>query len=282
MKQLDLGALGGELLLFGGPYSNYQATQALKAQAEQLQIPPSNIICTGDIVAYCSQPNETIELLREWGVHIVMGNCEESLGWNANDCGCGFEEGSACDTLSNDWYAFAVRHVKQIYKEWMRTLPSTIYFNFLGKRFAVLHGGVEQINQFIFPSTKTELKKQQITGLGVDGVIGGHSGLPFTQIIDNKLWHNPGVIGMPANDGTNQTWYSRWQPREGNIKIKHCHLQYDASGAKQHMVESGLDNGYTNALMSGLWPSMDVLPETERRQQGKTINEMEIVYHSPT
>ena len=36
----------------------------------------------------------------------------------------------------------------------------------------------------------------------LDGVIGGHCGLPFTKVVGDRLWHNPGAIGMPANDGT--------------------------------------------------------------------------------
>ena len=87
MTHLNLGILEGPLLLFGGPYSNLQATRALKGHAERLGIPPSHIICTGDAVAYFAKPNETVELLREWGVNVLMGNCEESLGWVSDDCG---------------------------------------------------------------------------------------------------------------------------------------------------------------------------------------------------
>ena len=41
-----------------------------------------------------------------------------------------------------------------------------------------------------------------LTGDPIDAIIGGHSGLPFTQTLGSRLWHNPGAIGMPANDGT--------------------------------------------------------------------------------
>ena len=36
------------LLVFGGPYSNLEATQAMRQRAEALSIPPGNVICTGD------------------------------------------------------------------------------------------------------------------------------------------------------------------------------------------------------------------------------------------
>ncbi|WP_246590245.1 metallophosphoesterase family protein [Marinobacterium ramblicola] len=104
---LDLGPIDGPILLFDGPYSNLAATRAMREVAERLQIPPEQCICTGDIVAYCGEPSETLELIRDWNLLVVMGNCEESLAQSALDCGCGFEQGSACSLLSDDWYRFS-------------------------------------------------------------------------------------------------------------------------------------------------------------------------------
>ena len=116
----NLGELHGTLMLFGGPYSNLQATQALRAEAERRCIPPANVICTGDVVAYCAQPNETIAELRDWGIPVVMGNCEESIGAGAGDCGCGFQPGTACDLLSATWYNFTLGVVESDHQQWMR------------------------------------------------------------------------------------------------------------------------------------------------------------------
>ena len=40
------------VLVFGGPYSNLRALAALRQRADELGIPPSHSICTGDVVAY--------------------------------------------------------------------------------------------------------------------------------------------------------------------------------------------------------------------------------------
>ena len=48
----DLGPLQGPVLIFGGPYSNLLATQAMREAAASLNIPGENVICTGDVVAY--------------------------------------------------------------------------------------------------------------------------------------------------------------------------------------------------------------------------------------
>ena len=49
----DLGHLDGEVLIFGGCYSNLPATRALLDEVDTRRIPPSNVICTGDVVGYC-------------------------------------------------------------------------------------------------------------------------------------------------------------------------------------------------------------------------------------
>ena len=128
-----LGELNGPILVFGGPYSNLQATQAIKAVAEERNIPPAQVFCTGDTVAYCGEPFETVDLIREWGVHVVKGNCEESLATDAPDCGCGFEEGTTCSLLSVDWYRFARRQVSTEQKQWMEQLPSRITLSCAGR-----------------------------------------------------------------------------------------------------------------------------------------------------
>jgi predicted phosphodiesterase len=270
---LELGQLRGTLLFFGGPYSNLQATQALKSVADHLAIPASNVICTGDTVAYCAQPNETVELLQDWGGTVVMGNCEESLGFGAGDCGCGFEPGSACNALAEKWYRYADRHILTPHRQWMRGLPRMVKFKFLRKQFAVIHGGVKKINQFTFCSTSTEDKWREIQAAGVDGIIGGHCGLPFTQQFRDKVWHNPGVIGLPANDGTSRVWYSLWSEVEGKIKIEHRSMNYDAGLTRTKMLNAGLDEGYADTLRTGLWPSVDVLPQVEKTRQARALSE---------
>jgi hypothetical protein len=116
---LDLGS--APVLALGGPYSNLQA---LRARAAALGVSPSRVICTGDVVAYCAEPEETIAAIRDWGCHVVAGNCEQQLALGADDCGCGFVQGSACDSLSKGWYAFAAARISSANRASMAQLPN--------------------------------------------------------------------------------------------------------------------------------------------------------------
>jgi predicted phosphodiesterase len=256
------------LLIFGGCYSNLEATRTVLGIAERLGFDPCDVVCTGDVVAYCADPQATVDLIRASGIHAIMGNCEEALAVGADDCGCGFEEGSICNQLSAQWYKFAAAHLDDDARRWMGGLPRRLLIEMCDRRLAVIHGGSQQINRFIFQSTPISVKRQEFRWLECDGVIAGHCGLPFTQRVDGLLWHNAGAIGMPANDGTRRTWYSILRPMAHGIVVEPRPLTYSADEASAKMRARGLTGGYDGALLSGIWPSSDVLPPRERGRQG--------------
>lgn len=272
MNEYSFATIDGPVLIFGGNYSNLEATRAVLEESRRLGIDSGNVVCTGDVIAYCADPLATVEVMRRSGVRVVMGNCEESLGVNSDNCGCGFEKGSPCDLLAVEWYAFASRMLGDDARAWMRTLPRRLHLDIGGRRLAVIHGGARSISRYIFASTPPDIKRGEIELTGCDGVLGGHCGLPFTEIVDGRLWHNAGAIGMPANDGTSRTWYSTIVPSNGILRIEHHALDYDFATAAKKMRQAGLSERYALALQDGLWPTCEVLPEAERAGRGKPLS----------
>lgn len=263
--------MDGPVLVFGGPYSNLEATQAVLAAARTRGIPPRHIVCTGDIVAYGADAQATLATVRASGIWAIMGNCEESLGSGAGDCGCGYTEGSACDRMAADWYAHAERSLDGEARRWMAALPRRLDIELGGRRLAVVHGSVRQINRFVFASTPAAVKREELVAAGCDGVIAGHCGVPFTDIVDDRLWHNAGAVGMPANDGTPRVWFSILTADADGITVEHQALDYDHDAAAAKMRAAHLPEGYAAALESGLWPSCDVLPAAELAARGVAL-----------
>jgi len=263
---MDLGELKGDVLLFGGPYSNLQASQALMDWADRTGIARSHRICTGDLVAYCADPVATVALMRARGGPVIAGNCEQQLAAAAPDCGCGFEQGSTCALLAKDWYAFANAEIEPEQRAYMAALPTRLVFRHMNRRYAVIHGGAGDISRFLWPTDRDEVFRQEIKllqkDLGViDGVICGHSGLAFQRRIDGVDWINAGVIGLPPHDGSPETRFAVLGA--GGLRFER--LNYDAATAAAAMRAAGLVQGYDRALLSGHWPSEDVLPMALRR-----------------
>lgn len=268
----DLGELDGPILIFGGPYSNLAATRAIRQVARRHRLAAEQVICSGDLLAYCAEPRQTLALIREWGINSVMGNCEEALARAAPDCGCGFDRRSTCASLSAQWYDFARRQVGEEERAWMAALPRMIRFRLAGRSFLLVHGGIERINQFVFAATDAGEKQRQLAAAGVDVIIGGHCGLPFGQVLENGAWLNAGVIGLPANDGTPDGWYLLLDELAGGVRARWQRLRYPAAQSRAAMDAIGLSPAYAGALSNGLWPSEDILPAAERAQRGRTLH----------
>ncbi len=261
----------GPVLVFGGCYSNREATEALLAEAERLGIPPARMICTGDVVAYGADPQAVVDLMRAAGIATVMGNCEEQLAAGAEDCGCGFTPGSQCERLSAAWFTYASAHVDDAARRWMAGLPRRLDLVIGGHRLAVVHGAPSRINRFVFASHPDADLAREIAATGTEGVIGGHCGVPFTRVIADRLWHNAGVIGLPANDGTPRGWFSLLTPGRDGLEIRHLPLAYDHRRAAAAMRRAGLPEDYAETLESGIWPNVDILPPAEQAMSGAAL-----------
>ncbi len=271
-KVTALGPKHGKMLIFGGIYSNLQALEALIAQSKVLGIHPENCICTGDIVGYCAQPEETVQLFREWGAHSIAGNVELQLYEGAEDCGCDFSEGSRCDGFSKLWYPYAQGCLTQGSLDWMGELPQHIAFDYAGKKVTVLHGSAQHVSEFIFKSTPETIKLRSFKETNSDVILAGHCGLPFYHQIGQQLWLNAGVIGMPANDGTRGVWYLVLDDENGHLEYTYQYLNYNYEISYALMLANHLPTEYAQTLKTGLWDNMEVLPPEERQLQGLTYN----------
>lgn len=261
---LNLGSLSGKMLLFGGVYSNLQALEALIAIAERENIAPENCICTGDIVGYCAQPEETVQLFKKWGAKSILGNVEIQLRDNEDNCGCDFRAGSRCDGFSKEWYPYAKDKLSKDSIDFISSLPDHISFRYSEKNTMIVHGSYDYVSEYVFKSTPWEVKERNFSESESQLIIAGHCGLPFYHENEDKLWLNPGVIGMPANDGLQTTWYAILDENGFN----HHQLSYDNRTAHKLMLNEKLPIEYARTLITGIWDNTEILPPIESGLQG--------------
>ncbi len=305
MKEHSLGVLTGPVLIFGGAYSNFDALQALRAEADRRGIPASNVICCGDTPGYCAEPQECLDLLEDWGCPAIAGNVETNLVNGTDDCGCGFGDGSRCDMFAKLWYTYAAKNVAERNLTFMAKMPDVLRFEYAGKKVAVLHGSPDHQSEFVWRSTDAEKKAAWGAAAGADIVVGGHSGLPFAEVIHssadpnptptpprgegtssnlqpatcnlqlatcNLLWLNAGVIGMPANDGTPETWFLTLNDANG-LDFNFHRLSYDHRAAKAKMIEDRrLPVSYAATLTTGIWDNTEIMPTAEEKREGLPLD----------
>ncbi|CAN0600592.1 unnamed protein product, partial [Ectocarpus sp. 12 AP-2014] len=239
--------------------------------AKDAGIAPENCISTGDITGYCAQPEETVQLFQKWGALSIAGNVELQLANDSEDCGCDFKSGSRCDDFSKMWFPYTKGHLSQQSLEWMHEIPEYISFDYGGKKVTVVHGNYGNTSEFIFKSNATESKENCFKETNSTIIIAGHCGLPFHQTLKENVWLNPGVIGMPANDGTPRVWYMILDIIDGEVTYAHHSFEYDAETAQKLMYKNHLPEAYGDTLTSGIWDNMEILPELEKMGQGIPI-----------
>lgn len=270
-NRVDLGDLDGPVLLFGGPYSNLQATTALFDHADANGFPASRIICNGDVCAYCADPLATTHLVMQRGCAVVAGNCEDSLGHEKPDCGCGFVPGGACSLDAGEWYRHSDSALTGDEREWMKARPTLALFSHAGKRYAVIHAAASAINTFLWPTVRDvhfayEIALVEAAVGPVDGIIAGHTGIPFQRSIyrldgnGSVHWINPGAIGLPPHDGQPETCFAVLD--QGKVTMKR--LSYDHAAAAEAMREAGMKARYHASLECSWWPNEDTFPPEMR------------------
>ncbi len=267
----NLGDLTGPLLVFGGAYSNFQALEALQAVAWEYNIPPERVICTGDTVGYCAQPEETVQGVKDWGIHAIAGNVELNLRNQADDCGCNFAEGGRCDLFSRQWYPFAQEQLSSDSLTWIGQLPLQLRFQYAGQTVQVLHGSRFDVSEFVFGSTPWQVKAKSLDDAQANVILAGHCGIPFADLQQDFAWLNAGVIGMPANDGSPRVWYLLLDDRNGEFSYHFHALTYDHQEANRRMLEKPLPKSYAHTLLTGIWDNCEILPEQETSQQGSRL-----------
>jgi len=154
----------------------------------------------------------------------------------------------------------------------MHTLPNHLTFEFGGQKCIVVHGSYLETSGFIFKSTPWQVKADNFAAANADLILGGHCGLPFSDIREDKMWLNAGVIGMPANDATTRVWYMILEENgKGEISFSHHSFDYDHTKAADLMEENKLPLEYAHTLRTGLWDNCEILPDEETAAQGQTI-----------
>lgn len=269
---LDLGELDGTLLVFGGVDGNLDALDALLKQAAMQGIPFTRMIHTGGVAPFCSEPIEVAARLAEIGIASVRGTFEIDAPLIMQD---GLAD-ELPETSADGWRSILEEGIPADITAWMEGLPSQLLFTLGDRRFRVVHSTLSSPEKLLFASSPAPGFLSELALSGTDVVIGGRSGLPFTRLFtaaqETQLWHNPGALGMPANDGTPRVWFSLIHPTPGGLKFEHRPLTYDHRSAAAKLRQVNSDNAVAKCLASGLWPSLEDVPQGERSRRGLPLD----------
>lgn len=254
------------IVVFGGIYNNSSALEALLAEARALRA--EAIYCLGDFGGFGPSPEKVWPLLEEGGVLSIQGNYEESLASGRTDCNCGY-----ADPRDNHFavlsYGYTEQNCSQAYKDYMGSHPKRRRVRVGDRELLLVHGSPRRVNEFLFASTTPEPYLELLLDQeGADAILCTHSGLQWQKhLASGRDVVNVGVIGRPANDGTQNVWYSLIEASAGGLglKITPRPLHYDYERLAREMEREQLPPEFIATIRTGWWTTcLEILPARER------------------
>ena len=208
------------------------------------------VYCLGDIGGYASEPNEVQELIVSMGCPTILGNYDEGVGFNKDDCGCHYVKpfDIAMSTVSFDWTR---EHTNDTNKAWLRALPRELRIDVEGWQVLLCHGSPRSTTEYLFDTRSDDFLRKFTTGGEADAhadlILFGHTHKPYHRGVDGVDFVNTGSVGRPK-DGDPRAGYCVLTIDGDSITSEQIRLEYDIELACSRLIDAGLPAYFADYL----------------------------------
>ncbi len=196
LKKKSKGVDEMKIAVFSDLHGNIFALEAVLKVIVQAQA--NEIVCLGDLVGYHPFPNEVVERIRRLAIPTIMGNYDQGVGFDLDDCGCAYrsQEERERGHLS---FAWTRRVVTQEHKQFLTQLLPRYEIEFGEHRLLFVHGSPRRINEYLFPDRPEESFLHMMEKEKAQVLVCGHTHIPFCRRIQHLLVINDGSVGLPKD-----------------------------------------------------------------------------------
>lgn len=205
--------------------------------------------CLGDLVGYAAHPNEVTARVRAEGIPTIMGNYDDGVGFDRDECGCAYTNSvdKALGDRSLAWTKATVTHENKAY---LRTLVSEIRFEADGRRVLLVHGSPRRINEYLFEDRPVSSFQRIAASSNADIIVFGHTHKPYTKLVDDVLFVNAGSVGKPK-DGDWQACYILLDPSDAASPVEFIRVPYDVASEAAAIRASELPDKFAVDIETG-------------------------------
>jgi putative phosphoesterase len=237
------------IAIFSDLHGNSAATEAVLAAIDAEQ--PDARYCLGDLVGYGAKPNETIALVRERAIPTIIGNYDDGVGFDRDDCGCAYTdpEEEARGQQSLIWSRAVTT---EEHKAYLRTLLPEIRFEAEGKRFRLVHGSPRRMNEYLFADRDPRSLARIAQSVEADVLVFGHTHKPWVREIEDVLFINDGSVGKPKDGDPRAAWALLTVDDGTPVQVAIRRVPYDvASMAAAIRAAVGLPDHFARDIETG-------------------------------
>jgi putative phosphoesterase len=237
------------LAIFGDLHGNSAATAAV---LEAIDIAaPDAVYCLGDLVGYGARPDETIELVRARDIPTIMGNYDDGVGFDRDDCGCAYKDAGERDRGQQSlMWSRAV--TTDEHKTYLRQLLPEIRREVAGVRLRLVHGSPRRMNEYLFADRDERSLERIAQGAECDVLIFGHTHIPWTRDIAGVRFINAGSVGKPKDGAPRAAWVLLTVGDDATVTSQVRRVEYDISAmAAAIRAADGLPDHYAKGIETG-------------------------------
>ncbi|WP_025229738.1 metallophosphoesterase family protein [Fimbriimonas ginsengisoli] len=239
------------LAIFSDIHANLPATQAVRAHIESAGY--DAVYCLGDLGGYASQPNEVQDEVMAMGCPTILGNYDEGVGFEKENCGCHYVKPFDIE-MSNVSFLWTREHTAPERKAWLRELPREIRLVVNGLRVLLCHGSPRETTEYLFENRSDGYLRQFTSGGKADAqadvIVFGHTHVPFHREVDGVHFINTGSVGRPK-DGDARAGYCALTLDAESVTSEQIRVDYDVELACSRLVEAGLPEYFAEYLRTG-------------------------------
>lgn len=225
-----------KIALIADIHSNLEAFEAVLKEIKKAKV--KRIFCLGDMVGYCANPNECINLIKKNKIKSVIGN----------------HDYEAISLQNIDWFNPAARdailwthkQLTEANKKFLKGLPTYIEFG----NMLLVHGSPrDYVYDYIFPDIDEYDLREFFIMAKKEVIAVGHSHIQFIKRFNkNKLLINPGSVGQPR-DLNPEAAFCFFDTKDLKVDLKRA--KYDIGKAAGKILKANLPRFLAERLYLG-------------------------------
>jgi putative phosphoesterase len=227
-------------------HGNVQALDAVLGDIKARHL--DAVYCLGDLVGYAPFPNEVTARIRAEGIPTIVGNYDDGVGFDRDECGCAYRDPIERQ-LGDQSFAWTKAHVTAENKAFLRTLVKEIRFEADGMRLLLVHGSPRKINEYLFEDRPVSSFQRLAASSNADMIVFGHTHRPYTKLVDGVLFVNAGSVGKPK-DGDWRACYAILEPAAA-APVTFVRLEYDVGTVAAAIRASELPDQFAADIERG-------------------------------
>lgn len=237
-----------QLAVFGDIHANLPALEAVLADIDARNL--DNLYCLGDLVGYGVWPNEVITAVRQRNIPTIMGNYDQGVGQDSDDCGCAYKTAKA-QALGKHSIAWTNAHTSAENKAYLRELVAKIPLQLGDLQVVLVHGSPRKVNEYLYEDRPEASLERLLNMVEADVLVCGHTHLPYHRLLGSgRHVINAGSVGKPK-DNNPQACYLVLMAVGKDLSAEFIRVPYDVEQAVQAIEATEMPHEFADMLRQG-------------------------------